>query len=174
MTPADEDSLFRAAVADAVPLASDQREPYRRKRAPFPIEQPAEPQGREEFADLSIETQDALLFMRPGLQLRRLHDLRRGKLPPEDTLDLHGYRVEEARLLLRRFLEHARQQGHRCVRIIHGKGRGSDDQQPVLKQKVDQWLPQADGVLAYCSAPGWDGGTGATYVLLARIKAAET
>ncbi|MGD8310820.1 MAG: Smr/MutS family protein, partial [Chromatiales bacterium] len=54
------------------------------------------------------------------------------------------------------------------VRIIHGKGgvRG----QPVLKQKVDQWLPQHPDVLALCSAPSWDGGTGAAYVLLARRR----
>ena len=52
--------------------------------------------------------------------------------------------------------------------IIHGKGQGSKDQQPILKQKTNQWLRQRDEVLAFCSAPRWNGGTGATYVLLSR------
>jgi DNA-nicking Smr family endonuclease len=51
------------------------------------------------------------------------------------------------------------------VRIIHGKGRGSGEQ-PVLKQKANQWLRQKDEVLAFVTAPRWDGGTGAVYVLL--------
>lgn len=167
---AAESDLFRQAMADAKPLESNKTEPFRSKRRPLPIEQPPEPEAEEEFADRSIQTHDELLFMRPGVQKRRFHDLQRGRIIPEETLDLHGYRVEEARRLLRRFIEHARLRGYRCIRIIHGKGKGSSDCQPVLKQKVDQWLPQSDGVLAYCSAPRWDGGTGATYVLLARLK----
>ena len=35
-----------------------------------------------------------------------------------------------------------------------------------LKGKVNHWLMQRDEVLAFCSAPRTDGGTGAVYVLL--------
>ncbi|MHB8428784.1 MAG: Smr/MutS family protein, partial [Acidiferrobacterales bacterium] len=37
-----------------------------------------------------------------------------------------------------------------------------------LKGKVNSWLRQKDEVLAFCSAPRQDGGTGAVYVLLRR------
>ena len=54
----------------------------------------------------------------------------------------------------------------RCVRIIHGKGSRSEEGQPVLKHKVNYWLRCRDEVLAFTSATGRDGGTGALYVLL--------
>jgi DNA-nicking Smr family endonuclease len=54
------------------------------------------------------------------------------------------------------------------VRIIHGKGHGSHQKRPVLKQYVNHWLRQRDEVLAFCSARQVDGGTGAVYVLLKR------
>jgi DNA-nicking Smr family endonuclease len=165
-----EADMFRNAVADARPMQANRTEPFKPGRRPQPIEQPAEPEQAVEFSDRTIQTHDELLFMRPGVQKRRFLQLQRGRIIPEETIDLHGYRVEQARPLLRRFIEHSRLRAYQCVRIIHGKGKRSSTQQPILKQKVNQWLPQAEGVLAYCSAPRWDGGTGATYVLLARIK----
>ncbi|QFY90211.2 Smr/MutS family protein [Magnetovirga frankeli] len=168
-----EAELFRQAMADARPLQANRIEPFRPRLRPEPIEQPPQPEAPEVFADRSIQTHDELLFMRPGLQQRRFLALQRGHLPPEETLDLHGYRVEQARHLLRQFIDQSRMRAFRVVRIIHGKGKGSAQQQPILKQKVNQWLPQHQGVMAYSSAPRWDGGTGATYVLLKRWREGE-
>jgi DNA-nicking Smr family endonuclease len=81
-------------------------------------------------------------------------------------LDLHGMTSELARSALREFMAECRRRDHRCVRIIHGKGRGSSNRGPVLKGKVNRWLRQRDDVLAFCSARPVDGGTGALYVLL--------
>jgi DNA-nicking Smr family endonuclease len=39
----------------------------------------------------------------------------------------------------------------------------------VLKNKLNAWLRQRDDVLAFCSAPAHDGGSGAAYVLLRRL-----
>jgi DNA-nicking Smr family endonuclease len=169
----EEADLFRQAMADARPLQANRTEPFRTRPRPVPIEQPVEAEPDEEFADRSIRTHDELLFMRPGLQQRKFLELQRGHLPAEGTLDLHGYRVEQARRSLRQFIDQSRLRAFRVVRIIHGKGKGSAEQQPVLKQKVNQWLPQHPGVMAYCSAPRWDGGTGATYVLLKRWRQDE-
>lgn len=88
-------------------------------------------------------------------------------------LDLHGLRVVEARLALAGFLAHAIRHRLRVVQIIHGKGYRSEDRQPILKQKINQWLRQRDEVLAFCSAPRFDGGTGAAYVLLSRKGLAQ-
>ncbi|MFQ5981873.1 MAG: Smr/MutS family protein, partial [Woeseiaceae bacterium] len=60
--------------------------------------------------------------------------------------------------------------GHRCVRVVHGKGLGSGERGPVLKRKVDKWLSEWDSVLAFVSARQVDGGTGACYVLLKKNK----
>ncbi|OGT90710.1 MAG: hypothetical protein A2286_05675 [Gammaproteobacteria bacterium RIFOXYA12_FULL_61_12] len=185
MTQEDRE-LFQQATADTTPIDANLAEPFRTRRRPIPLDQPPEHEPEEaNYGDTLLntlcrgylvkchrnsQTHDELSFQRPGIQNRLFLDLRRGKLPPEETLDLHGYHVEEARRLLKGFIRRAQLRRYRCVRIIHGKGKGSAGQQPVLKQKVNQWLPQSEEVLAYCSAPRWDGGTGATYVLLARVK----
>ncbi|NND54506.1 MAG: Smr/MutS family protein [Gammaproteobacteria bacterium] len=73
---------------------------------------------------------------------------------------------DEAREHLREFIEYCLDKGFRCVRIVHGKGRGSGPRGPVLKNAVNNWLRKWDPVLAFVSAPDMDGGTGAVYVLL--------
>ncbi len=173
----DDAALFQEALQDVVPLHDDRAEPYRSRPPPLPRpadEQPASGQEQEHFVDLEIETTEELLFMRPGVQQKLLRELRRGKITPDDCLDLHGLRVKGARIALMRFLQQALEQQLRCIRIIHGKGRGSPESQPVLKQKTNQWLRQKREVLAFCSAPPHGGGTGATYVLLSRKREAAS
>lgn len=162
-----DDDSFRRAMGDVRPLPQDRVDPYRRRRKPEPLNLAVGDEAEEQLADLAIETPEFLEFQRPGIQHRVFRDLQRGVIQPAGTLDLHGLRVIEARRALTRFLEQSVTQGRRCVRVVHGKGRGSQ-QQPVLKQKTNQWLRQRDEVMAFCSAPRWDGGTGATYVLLSR------
>lgn len=162
----DEANAFREAMADVAPIDAQRASPYHRRRRPEPLHLPVGDEPADELADLTIETGDFLEFRRPGIQHRLFHDLQRGLIEADATLDLHGLRVREARQALLRFLAQGLAADRRCVRIIHGKGRGSDTQQPVLKQKVNQWLRQRDEVLAFVSAPRWDGGTGAVYVLL--------
>jgi DNA-nicking Smr family endonuclease len=163
-----EDELFREAIGNVTPLPQDRAEPHRARRRPLPLELPTGAEDADELADGAGETPELLEFMRPGVQRRLFDELRRGLIPPEATLDLHGMRVTEARPALLRFLEQSLHRQRRCVRLIHGKGFGSGGAPPVLKQKVHHWLPQRPEVLAFCSAPRWDGGTGAAYVLLSR------
>ncbi|HHH39448.1 MAG TPA: DNA mismatch repair protein MutS [Sedimenticola sp.] len=165
----DEAALFRREMAAATRHYHDRTEPYRKRRAPFPLPPRPEVTGDrpgDELRDLNIETPEELMFMRPGVQRRLFQELRRGHLPPQESLDLHGLRVAEARAVLADFLAYARHHRLRVVHIIHGKGFGSQQRQPVLKQKVNQWLQQREEVLAFCAAPRFDGGTGAAYVLL--------
>jgi len=170
--PDDEErALFREAMDDADLHRHEEVEPFKPRLPPVPL--PPNPgvtgeKPGDEFADLNIETPEELRFMRPGVQNRLFHDLRRGHLPPQESLDLHGLRVAEARTVLARFLSHCRYHRLRVVHIIHGRGQGSQERQPILKQKVNQWLQQRDEVLAFCSAPRFDGGLGAVYVLLSR------
>ncbi len=166
----ENDSLFNAAMADVTPLKDDRIPPVTKKRRPVPLKLPVGDEDTEDFADMNIETGDELSFKRPGIQNRLFDDLRRGYIEAEATLDLHGMRVVDARQAMARFLQQALQRHRRCIIVIHGKGQGSKDQQPVLKQKTNQWLRQRDEVLAFCSAPRWNGGTGATYVLLSRKR----
>lgn len=160
------EGAFREAMRDVEPIEDGRADPYRKKRRPEPLNLPVGDERADDFADLAIETGEFLEFRRPGIQNRVFRDLQRGVIEAQGTLDLHGLRVREAKPALARFLNHSLASGRRCVRIIHGKGIGSGGQQPVLKQKTNQWLRQKDEVLAFVTAPRWDGGTGAVYVLL--------
>ena len=113
-----------------------------------------------------IETGEELLFVRPGLRASTVRKLRRGQYATQAELDLHGLRVPDAHTLLKQFLRDCRLQDKRCVRIVHGKGLGSEGKIPVLKGKLNVWLRRHRDVLAFCSARPNDGGTGAVYVLL--------
>ncbi|OOZ40360.1 Smr/MutS family protein [Solemya elarraichensis gill symbiont] len=158
--------LFHKEMKGVKQLEQERIDPFRKKLRPEPL--PKQPEEEEDtLADLNIETPDFLDFQHPGVQNRLYQDLKRGLLPPEATLDLHGMRVVEARKALLKFLAQAAHRHYRTIRIIHGKGRGSTTQ-PVLKQKVNQWLQQREDVLAFTTAPRWDGGTGAAYVLLSK------
>jgi DNA-nicking Smr family endonuclease len=105
-----------------------------------------------------------LSFQRSGVNRQALKQLRRTRV--DEELDLHGLTVAEARPLLVEFLEHCRDTGARHVRIIHGKGLRSRNQEPVLKGIVAGWLMQRDEVLAFREAPPASGGAGAVVVLL--------
>ncbi|CFT83367.1 Smr domain [Bordetella pertussis] len=64
-----------------------------------------------------------------------------------------------------------REHGIRCVRIVHGKGYGSQGLEPVLKDKARTWLVQKADVLAFSEAPERGGGAGALLVLLRQAEA---
>jgi DNA-nicking Smr family endonuclease len=166
--------LFARAVGEVVPL---------RKVAPPLLVRPrpaAVPRQRQldeaavlgesisdEFdVESLLETDDALSCRRPDIGPEVVRKLRRGVWALQGELDLHGLRRDEARESLVGFLRESAQAGHRCVRIVHGKGHGSPGREPVLKAKVRGWLVQRQEVLAFTHARASDGGHGALIVLL--------
>lgn len=113
-----------------------------------------------------LDTDAALSYRAQGIGPDTLRKLRRGFWAVQGELDLHGHRVPQAQQALAAFLRDAAQRGSRCVRIVHGKGNGSPDGVPVLKDKVRAWLTRRSEVLAFCQARPADGGGGALLVLL--------
>jgi DNA-nicking Smr family endonuclease len=100
-----------------------------------------------------------------------LRRLRRGLLPIDARIDLHGCSAREARTQLELFLRTMRSRGERCVLVIHGKGAHSPDGTGVLRGEIAAWLSQSaasEHVAAFATATGGDGGEGAVYVLLRR------
>lgn len=117
-----------------------------------------------------LDTDSALSYARNGISAETLRKLRRGHWVIQAQLDLHGLRTDEARSALAEFLRHAERRGLRCVRVIHGKGLGSINKEPVLKSKVRNWLVQKQEVLGFCQAKASDGGSGALVVLLRALS----
>lgn len=172
--PADGAMLFRRAVADAVPLPPANRADIPRPR-PKPVAHQRRADERQVLVDAlsdpwdweaAVSTGEELFFSRPGVPTAAVRKLRRGAWVIKGELDLHGHTGDEARLALAAFLNRCMIEDRRCVRIIHGKGHGSKNRLPVLKNKVRHWLMQREDVLAFCQARTVDGGAGAVIVLL--------
>ena len=94
--------------------------------------------------------------------------LQRGDFSIQAHLDLHGLGVESAKNAFDKFFKDAITTGKGAVLIVHGRGLSSPAE-PVLKTKVVEWLtcgPWRKWVVAFTSARSFDGGAGATYVLI--------
>jgi DNA-nicking Smr family endonuclease len=166
--------LFRRSIGDVKPLATRDRISH----SPAPPPPVAHQRQADEAAALQeslsdefsietlLESDEALSYARPGIGSDVLRKLRRGHWVIQSQLDLHGMRTDEAREALGEFLREAGKRGLRCVRIVHGKGLGSINKKPVLKNKVRNWLVQKDEVIAFCQATAPEGGAGALIVLL--------
>lgn len=165
---------FRTLVGEVVPLKNPGRvDPAPLSPEPLPYQRWADDSEvlRESIsddygADWLIDTDDTLSYRRAGLGQDVVRKLRRGQWTVQAQLDLHGHRVDEAREALGEFLRGCVRQEMRCVRIIHGKGLGSKNRTPVLKEKVRRWLVQKEEVLAFVEARANDGGSGVVLVLL--------
>ncbi|MDP9036950.1 MAG: Smr/MutS family protein [Myxococcota bacterium] len=97
--------------------------------------------------------------------------LRRGLVPVDARMDLHGLGVDQARAQLGQFLGIMRARGERCVLVIHGKGEHSPGGVGVLRGEIAAWLSQSaasEHVAGFATAADHDGGQGAVYVLLRR------
>jgi DNA-nicking Smr family endonuclease len=108
---------------------------------------------------------------RVDLPIDALRRLRRGLLPIDARLDLHGMRVQEGRMQLELFLRTMRARGERCLLVVHGKGDHSPQGMGVLRGEMGAWLsqgPSSQHVAAFVTARESDGGEGAVYVLLRR------
>ena len=94
----------------------------------------------------------------------------RRRLPLEGRIDLHGMDQDRAHGALLAFLRRARAEGLRHVIVITGKGRAGDG---VLRRAVPRWLgtePFRGLVSGTREAARHDGGAGALYVKIKRVR----
>jgi DNA-nicking Smr family endonuclease len=170
---AEDIELFRREAGAVNPLPPVNRANLGKKRKP-PLNRPAldrdalqdQVELLDTFEPMESAAGEELSFARPGVQRAQIRKMRKGHYAIRGELDLHGLTTTQARRALVAFLHQCRLRGERCVRIIHGKGYNSPNRRPILKSGLNVWLRQCDEVLAFCSAPSGDGGTGAAYVLL--------
>jgi len=179
----EEPDLFAHAMEGVAPLP---RQGAARIEGPAPAGAARPPVGEEAEAlaalsdlargaarfDIS-DTREYVEGAIVGLDPRVLRRLRRGDFAWQDHLDLHGMTSATARVAVDRFLAESVALGHRCVLIVHGRGRNSKDQTPVLKERLKSWLARGRAariVLGFTTARPCDGGAGALYVLLRRDR----
>ncbi len=82
------------------------------------------------------------------------------RLPIEDALDLHSFAPRDIPLVVRDYLDACVSQGFREVRVIHGRGTGTQ------RAIVQSLLARHPAVESFADAPPERGGWGATVVFL--------
>jgi DNA-nicking Smr family endonuclease len=181
-TDAQEQTHFAEAMSDVVPLVDDKTRIARSQGLNARPAHPAPNDEREGLTrlrhlvegtvEMDITFSDEYMEGAvKGLHHRALKRLKKGQVPVQDYIDLHGMSRQEAEAALKDFLLRSHRAGLRCVLIVHGRGLNSPDSFPILKENMPLWLnsgPLKKIVLAFATARPYDGGTGAVYVLLRR------
>lgn len=196
---ADELDLFGKVLRDAQPIESDRHADHAVTPDPVPDPSasaepsatPQKPAGHASSATPGAPAPTELLPSHlqehahggaPGMDRRLQLRLKRGQVPIEARIDLHGMSREKAHVALNGFLARQEALGRRCVLVITGKGRpdwhrpawGAEEREiGVIRRALPGWLrdyPNKERVLAFTSAQPQDGGKGAWYVLLRRRR----
>ncbi len=174
--PGDDDRiLWRTVTRDIEPLKGRAAAPPHRSmppaaRPPTPTAPPPRsvPPPAPRAAPPPLDHGRA-----PGLDKRTRERLKRGQLPIEARLDLHGLTRDEAHRGLIDFILGAHEAGRRTVLVITGKGLRPEGGAGILRGEVPRWInqpPLRERVLAFCHAQPKHGGQGALYVLLKRKR----
>ncbi len=172
-----EEKVFLEAMKDVNPIASNNRAATNvRARPSEDVKIGLETEIVAQLKNLVMYGEGFVISETPEYMEGTGHDvhpefarkLHRGDFSIQAHIDLHGLGADEAKKSFEEFLTEAVKSGKRAVLIIHGRGLSSPGE-PVLKNKVSEWLTRGHWrkwVIAFSSAQSYDGGTGATYVLL--------
>jgi DNA-nicking Smr family endonuclease len=176
------DALWAHVTQDVKPLPKPRPAP-KPEAKPEPAPATAKKKPAPKQMTLRMPAQTPVVPARPAppalghgtvadLDKRTGERLKRGQLPIEAKLDLHGMTQDEAHRALASFIAGQQAAGKRCVIVITGKGntRGGAG---VLREAVPRWLNEPANrprILAFSHAQPKHGGTGALYVLLRRTR----
>jgi len=175
-----EAELWRRAVADAAPLRGAARVPLSSPRRTEPAhEHKLNHVHRAATTVPHIASEPSTLSTgKPAskpLDRATLARLKKGRMPIEGRIDLHGMTAAAAERNLAAFLRSSQAAGKRAVLVI--TGRGLDPQnlgRGVLKRETPHWLNRHPDIVAgYNEADRRHGGAGALYVRLRRKDKAQ-
>ena len=96
--------------------------------------------------------------------------IKKGLLRVDSVIDLHGYRLNDARIAIKKFIVMAYKCKHKNILVITGKGK---DNAGVLKTELPNWLCEKEiskYVVSHISAPKKLGGEGAVLIRLKNIN----
>ncbi len=158
--------------------------PYRAQRHPTPELAVAAPEPKARAmreADFSAPSPPAVKRAPLPLKLgaiaamdkRTGQRFKRGDMPVDGRLDLHGMTVDQAHGALVGFIRRSHARGARCVVVVTGKGDGGQGTGKIRREAPD-WLNRPDLrplILAVTEARQHHGGAGALYVMLKRVRA---
>lgn len=165
---------FRTAMQDVRPIKAEERhlsirqkhQGSNRQRATVETAASSKTRSHHNLAAVVADAcENSRALCRDGLSRKTLRNLGSALNPVTDSFDLHGLTENQASKALKQFLAECLRDGHRCVRVVHGKGLRSQGP-AVLRLMSWQWLWQHPAVLALKPCAPNDGGTGAVLVML--------
>ena len=166
VTP-EELELWRQVAETVRPIKSRRRPAKAKEEAP-----PAAPPAKPQPPAAPAKPHELTHGLSHGIDRRQAERFRKGKLPIEGKIDLHGRTQQAAHDDLLAFLKRAHGHGKRCVLVVTGKGM-TTSKTGILRQAVPRWLNEPGFrplVLAFDYAEPHHGGEGALYVLLKRVR----
>jgi DNA-nicking Smr family endonuclease len=170
--------LFAKAMAGVTPLPGQKRQPKATVIPRPKAEGPLRPQ--RSLASLGMTPEPDLALDDARFDRDVVRALGRGKLVPQDSLDLHGMTLAAAERAVAGFLDRAVAQDLRLVLIVTGKGVRLEGGRVLggrIRAEFLGWLNRADNrdrVRAVRAAHPRHGGSGAFYVLLRRRSSASS
>ena len=96
--------------------------------------------------------------------------IKKGLLRVDSVMDLHGYRLDDARIAFKKFIIMSYNRKHKNILVITGKGK---DNSGVLKKELPSWLSEKEiskYTVSHMSAPKKLGGEGAVLIRLKNIN----
>ncbi|HIG68833.1 MAG TPA: hypothetical protein EYQ46_02280 [Myxococcales bacterium] len=167
----DLKKLDRGQLAKHAPPAGPQREASPSSPAPpTSTTSPTTSQGAAPDASGPNRNSGATLALASRAELKKL---RAGKIRPQQTIDLHGFTRDNAYRRLCHEVARAATADFRCLLVIHGKGQHSSIGAVTIRDVLSDWLtqpPLAQHVAGCTLAQPKDGGSGASYLLLRRLR----
>ncbi|MCP4394238.1 MAG: hypothetical protein GY804_08260 [Alphaproteobacteria bacterium] len=175
----EDESLWDDLTKDIKPIktnAADIEQP-----SPRPSRLHAHSRKTPEFKTVLITKQEQALSHGETINIDKntARKFKQGKMKIDARLDLHGMTQSQAHTALHDFIINNYHKQKRCLLVVTGKGKHiepqhwSDRDTGVLKEMAPKWLNEPElrqMILSFSYATQSDGGEGALYVLLKRIR----
>ena len=93
------------------------------------------------------------------------------KYTVQSIIDLHGFTRKEAEYKLITFFKNAQIRQYKIVLVITGKGKTSNNDEGIIKKYTREWFKtHPEYIISYSAAEQKDGGTGAFYVHVRKLR----
>jgi DNA-nicking Smr family endonuclease len=176
----DGDALWREVTKTIKPLRKERLKPRvdssgeKKAKAEKPVLRPMKPKAPPLPAAAPVMHAPPMPSL-VTLDRRSRSRVARGNIEIEGRLDLHGYKLLQAKDRLILFLEQAQAREKSLVLVITGKGTVAPHgaERGVLKREVPLWLSMPEFralVIGFEEAAPLHGGAGALYVRVRRRK----
>lgn len=119
----------------------------------------------KEFSQIFVIGESYPEYCNDGQKLV-IKNLKNNKYSVIAEIDLHGQTSNQAINSIKHFLNSHHTPNKTCLKIIHGKGHHSENNQVILKNLVRKYLENYSRLLAYSTGNSFNGGDGVTLIKL--------